>query len=135
MYTNPWTPHALSLRDYFAGDTAATIVIHSDLGEHEELPVAGWFRAPSSPVDLRVFDLCRGRVLDVGAGTGVHTVALQERGFEVCAIDFVAEAVEIMRQRGVRDARSANLFEFRGGSFETILVLANGAALRGVTAR
>jgi hypothetical protein len=41
----------------------------------------------------------------------------------------VPEAVDIMRRRGVRDARRASLRDFRGGPFDTVLVLANGAGL------
>lgn len=126
---NAWTPHGRSLWDYFTGDTAATIVLHSDLGEHDELAVAGWFRDLTGPSDHAAVALARGRVLDAGAGTGLHSLALQERGLAVCAIDFVPEAVEIMRRRGVRDARLANLFEFWDGPFDTILVLANGIGL------
>lgn len=103
--------------------------LHSDLGEHEELAVAGWFRDLTGPSDRAAVDLARGRVLDVGAGTGLHSLALQGRGLAACAIDFVPEAVEIMRRRGVHDARLANLFDFRDGLFDTILVLANGIGL------
>jgi len=129
VYRDPWAPHGESLRDYAGGDTNATIVLYSDLGEREELAVAGWFRDPSSPVEQAALALCRGRVLDAGAGTGIHTLVLQARGLEVTAIDFVPEAVEIMRRRGVRDARRANLLGFRDGPFDTILLFANGAGL------
>jgi len=129
MYSDPWTPHGRSLWDYFTGDSAATIVLHSDLGEHDELSVAGWFRELTRPCDHTAVELCRGRVLDAGAGTGLHSLALQQRGLAVCAIDIVPQAVEIMRQRGVRDPRLANLFDFSDGPFDTILVLANGVGL------
>ncbi|MGH7676609.1 MAG: class I SAM-dependent methyltransferase [Gemmatimonadales bacterium] len=129
MYHDPWAPHGESLRDYAAGDTGATIVLYSDLGEREELPVAGGFRDPTSPVEQAALARCRGRVLDAGAGTGIHTLALQARGLDVTAIDFVPEAVEIMRRRGVRDARRADLFGFDGGPFDTILLFANGTGL------
>jgi SAM-dependent methyltransferase len=119
--------------DFFEGDEGAEITIRSDLGEGEEEthPVAAWFRRPEEDVgyEATALDLCRGRVLDVGAGAGVHALPLQERGLEVCAIDFTPEAVEIMRRRGVRDARRERLEEFRDGPFDTILILANGAGL------
>ncbi|HEU5260092.1 MAG TPA: class I SAM-dependent methyltransferase [Gemmatimonadales bacterium] len=101
---NSWTLHGRSLWDYFMGDTAAPMVLHSDLGEHDKLAVAGWFRDLTGPSDRAAVELARGRVLDAGAGTGLHTLALQKRGLSVCAIDFVPEAVAIMRRRGVRDA-------------------------------
>ncbi len=69
-------------------------------------------------------ELCRGRVLDAGAGTGVHE--LQKRGFEVRAIDVLPEAVAIMRGRGVIDPVRADLFELEDARFDTLLMLMNG---------
>lgn len=127
-----WVLHGRSLWDYFSGDTGAVITVHSDLGEHDEEPVAGWFRTPGTSwaPERTALELCRGRVLDVGAGTGLHSLVLQERGLSVCAIDFVPEAVEIMRRRGVRDARHAELFSFEPAApFDTVLMFANGVGL------
>ena len=108
-YTDPREPHAHALRDYFAGARDATLTLYSDLGEQEEIPAALFFRTPEEffPFERAALELCRGRVLDVGAGTGVHSLYLQERGHDVVAIDVMADAVEIMRERGVRDARYA----------------------------
>lgn len=132
-YKEPLEPHARALRDYFEGAADATIVLHSSLGEHEEIPIAVFFRGPD---DLFSFDraalrLCRGRVLDVGAGTGVHSLYLQERGFEVCAIDVLADAVEIMRRRGVHDARLCGIEQLDAGRFDTILMMMNGTGILG----
>ena len=132
-YSDPRQPHARALRDYFEGDTSAKLVLHSNLGEHEEIPVAVFFRGPDEffSFDRAALRLCRGRILDVGAGTGVHSLYLQERGFEVCAIDVLADAVEIMRRRGVRDARLSDIAELDSGSFDTILMMMNGTGILG----
>jgi SAM-dependent methyltransferase len=111
-----------------AGDEAATLVVHSSLGESDDLPVRVFFR---NEVDFFSFEqaaleLCRGRVLDAGAGTGVHALELQRRGFEVRAIDVLPEAVAIMRGRGVLDAVRADLFELEDERFDTLLMLMNG---------
>lgn len=127
-----WVLHGRSLWDYFNGDTGAVITVRSDLGEHDELPVAGWFRTPGTSwgPEQAALELCRGRVLDVGAGAGVHSLVLQERGLSVCAIDFVPQAVEIMRRRGVRDVHQADLFRFEFSEpFDTVLMFANGAGI------
>jgi SAM-dependent methyltransferase len=135
-YTDPRGPHARALSDFFAGDRDASIVVHSSLGEHEVLPVAVFFRAPEDffPFERAALPLCRGRVLDIGAGTGVHTLYLQDRGFEVCAIDVLPEAVEIMRAAGVRDARLADVWEFEDEPFDTILMMMNGIGILGTLA-
>jgi SAM-dependent methyltransferase len=124
----PLSPYARSLSDFFAGDEAATLVVHSSLGEHDELPVAVFFRGDEDffPFEVAALELCRGRVLDGGAGTGVHALALQQRGLKVRAIDVLPEATEIMRRRGVHDVSCGDIFELQGGRFDTVLLLLNG---------
>ena len=131
-YTDPREPHARALRDFFNGDNNAKIVVHSSLGEHEEIPVAIFFREPDFfPFERAALALCRGRVLDVGAGTGLHALYLQERGHEVVAIDVLPEAVEIMRRCGICDARVADVMSFEAEPFDTILMLMNGIGILG----
>ena len=111
-----------------AGDEAATLVVHSSLGESDALPIQVFFRHEEGffPAERAALELCRGRVLDAGAGTGVHALALQRRGFEVRAIDVLPEAVAIMRGRGVVDAVRADMFELEDARFDTLLMLMNG---------
>jgi SAM-dependent methyltransferase len=132
----PWSPHGQALLDYFHGDHSAQVVVHEEGGEAERVPIRVFFRGPSdfSALEEAAVDLCRGQVLDAGAGTGCHALVLQELGLSVCAIDIAPEAVEIMRRRGVRDARCADLFRFRGGPFDTILMMMNGIGVVGTLA-
>lgn len=135
-YSDPREPHAHALRDYFAGARGATLKLYSDLGEEEQVPAALFFRTPDEffPFEQAALELCRGRVLDVGAGTGVHSTYLQGRGFEVVAIDVMADAVEIMRARGVRDARRVSIHEALSSwdeRFDTILMMMNGIGILG----
>ena len=57
---------------------------------------------------------------------------LQGRGHTVTAIDVMPEAVEVMRRRGVSDARLASWADPEisvGPSFDTVLALMNGAGV------
>jgi SAM-dependent methyltransferase len=118
-------PHGMALLDYERGVAGATLVCEQD-GERDDVPAAFWFRREFDPLEAAALDLCRGLVLDLGAGTGVHTLRLQACGHAVTAIDVEPACVEIMRRRGVRDARQAELFEFVGGPFDTVLSICNG---------
>lgn len=124
----PLAPYASALTDYVAGDASATLVVHSSLGESDDLPVQVFFRGEEKffSFERAALELCRGRVLDAGAGTGVHALELQRRGFHVRAIDVLPEAVAIMKGRGVIDAGRADLFELEEGRFDTLLMLMNG---------
>lgn len=121
-------PYGQALRDFADGDPSTTIVVHSDLGEHDELPISFFFRDPANffPGEQEMLDLCTGTVLDLGAGTGVDTLALQERGLAVTALEVVPAAVEIMRERGVQNPVCADMFEFETEPVDTILMMMNG---------
>ena len=49
----------------------------------------------------KALELCRGNVLDVGCGSGIHSLFLQDKGLNVKAIDISEGAVSVSKQRGV----------------------------------
>ncbi|MGA1876412.1 MAG: class I SAM-dependent methyltransferase [bacterium] len=124
-------PHGMALEAYFKGDTTAELIICRDDGLHAPLQARHFFREPSefTAIEKAVLDLCRGRILDVGAGTGLHSLVLQEKGLRVTAIDIIPQALKIMKQRGVIDARCLDIFNLREKPFDTILVLGHGIGL------
>ena len=124
-------PHGLAMLAYHNGDHDAVIVVEDDYGERDEFPVEYFFRGADQFQDYEqmAVDLCRGRVLDVGAGSGCHTLYLQDGGFDVVALDIVPESVEVLCERGAKDARCVQISEFRGETFDTILLLMNGIGL------
>ncbi len=123
--TDAYDPHGRALLDCFRGKTGAMLICHQD-GERDDVPASFWLREEIDPLEALGLDLCRGRVLDVGAGAGVHALALQRRGLEVTAIDISPACVAILRERGVRDALATDLFTFSGQRFDTVLCLCNG---------
>jgi SAM-dependent methyltransferase len=124
-------PYGAALLAYFEGDAGAELVLRRDDGHEGRLPAGYFFRPPSefTPVEKAAVEHCCGHVLDVGAGTGLHSLALQEKGARVTAIDVSALAVEIMSRRGVVNARRADIFEYDGGAFDTVLMLGHGIGM------
>jgi SAM-dependent methyltransferase len=124
-------PHGLALEAYFAGDTAAEVIVHREDGIEDRLPAAWFFRTADAftPIERAALEHCRGRILDIGAGAGIHSLVLQSRGLAVTAIDVSPQAVEVMVRRGVTDARVADVFEFQGGPFDTLLMLGHGIGM------
>jgi len=92
------------------------------------MPVSHFFREPAAftTVEKTALQHCRGRVLDAGAGTGLHSLVLQQQGLDVTAIDISAQAVQIMGRRGVKDVHCADLFSYRAGPFDTLLMMGHG---------
>ena len=75
--------------------------------------------------------MAEGRVLDVGAGSGCHSLALAKMGKQAVAIDISPLSVEVMCERGV-DARQINFYdESFDEKFDTVLMLMNGTGIIG----
>jgi SAM-dependent methyltransferase len=128
-----WTPLGQALLDYAAGDQTAEITVHCDRAADEALAAGHFFRAPSDMPSLerQAMELCRGRVLDIGAGAGAHSLALQRRGLDVTAIDGCPQAVDVMRQLGVLNANCLSYKDLKEGDFDTVLMLMNGIGVVG----
>lgn len=124
-------PHGMAMLAFFDGDTHAVLGVRRDDGLEDSIPVSRFFRDASefTPIENAALDLCRGLVLDVGAGSGLHSLVLQEKGVRVTSIDISPQAVEIMKQRGVKGAHRADIFEFQGGPYDTILLLGHGIGM------
>ena len=129
-----WGPLGRALLDYHRGATEARITVHTDLWHDEVTPVEEFYRPDERPLpklEKIALDLCRGRTLDLGSGAGRHALELQRRGLGVTAVDLAQEAVEVMRERGVADARCGGLEVLTGERFGTILLLMHGIGLVG----
>jgi SAM-dependent methyltransferase len=83
--------------------------------------------------EREAFEFVRGRVLDIGAGAGRHSLEAQSRGLETVAIDISPGAVEVCKRRGVNDVRLLPLEEIdeRLGVFDTALLMCGNLGLAG----
>ena len=127
-------PMGQAIRDYSEKGRAGRLRVFSPQFDEDELPVATLFRTEERMPKLErvALDLCRGRVLDVGAGAGCHSLALQRRGLDVTAVEVSALSVDVMRRRGVKSAVAADLFdETFSGCYDTVLMLMNGSGIIG----
>lgn len=127
-------PMGTAISDYFNHHKAGRLRVFSSQFEEDEIPVKELFRdIRSMPVlERAALQMATGRILDVGAGSGCHALALQEMGKEVCAIDISPLSVEVMKQRGIKDARLTDLFdETFTDTFDSILMLMNGSGIIG----
>lgn len=127
-------PMGAAISDYFNHHRADRLRVFSSQFEEDVIPVKELFRnIQSMPVlERTALQMATGRILDVGAGSGCHALALQEMGKEVCAIDISPLSVEVMKQRGVNNVRLTNLFdETFTETFDSVLMLMNGSGIIG----
>jgi len=115
------------LLDYLSGRAGDSFLDRDDGHTGPSLGPEWFFAEPEEWPDAEraVFGHVRGRVLDVGAGAGRHSLEAQRRGSEVVAIDVSPGAVEVCRRRGVRDARLLPLaaVDESLGVFDTVLMM------------
>lgn len=129
-----WGPLGQALLDFHRGATTARIIVRTDLWHDESTPVEDFYRPDEQPLpelETNALELCRGRTLDLGAGAGRHALELQRRGIEVIAVDVAPEAIDVMRKRGVADARCGDLDVVADERFDTIVLLMHGIGLVG----
>lgn len=127
-------PMGAAIADYYKHHKADRLRVFSSLFDEDEIPVKDLFRSGKQMplLERTALDLATGKILDVGAGSGCHSLALQEAGKEVHAIDISPLSVEVMKQRGVHNATQTNLFDERFcESYDTILMLMNGSGIIG----
>lgn len=134
LLTTDKDPMGAAIADYFNHHKANRLQVFSSQFDEDEIPVRQLFRsAKTMPLlERTALQLANGSILDVGAGSGCHAIALQEMGKDVCAIDISPLSVEVMKQRGVTNARLINLFDEQFvDTFDTILMLMNGSGIIG----
>ncbi len=135
MAIQGWDLMGRALQDfYLQKDPGICLKVHSDCSGMETLPVELFFRQDSNLPDLERYalDLCQGRIVDVGAGAGCHSLILQERGRRVTAVDISRDAVKVMAGRGLRHTLAVDIRHWvPEEKFDTVLMLMNGIGLVG----
>lgn len=122
-----------AIYDYYQNKRTGKLWIHNKYGPKEEMPVSIYFRGPNTmpELELMALQLCKGKVLDIGAGAGSHTLLLQQTGLDVTALELSSKACEVMKLRGVKNIVREDVFVYEAEKFDTLLLLMNGIGLTG----
>ena len=129
-------PMGSAIADYHATGKAARLRVFSPMFDEDEIPVATLFRRfdEMPAIEQEALRTASGAILDVGAGAGCHSLALQAMEKRVTAIDISPLAVATMRERGVKEVMEQDFFTFEG-RYDTILMLMNGIGIVGTLER
>ena len=128
-------PMGRAILDYHNNGKAAKLRVFSSMFYEDEIPVSTLFRSfAEMPIqEQKAIECCKGRVLDVGAGAGCHSLELKARELDVVAIDISELSVGVMKERGI-DARVIDFFdESFAEKFDTLLFAMNGIGIVGKT--
>lgn len=122
-----------ALWDYLNESSPDNLIVHSDITEPEIYPVSHFFRTFENypEIEKAAVRACSGKILDVGAGSGIHTLHLQDTGMDVTAIDISPLCVQIMKKRGIEKVLKQDFFAMKNARFDTILMMMNGFGVMG----
>jgi 2-polyprenyl-3-methyl-5-hydroxy-6-metoxy-1,4-benzoquinol methylase len=122
-----------ALLDYINGRYSEDITTFSTLDEQDIIPIPYLFRTYEEmpTIEQIALNLCRGNVLDIGCGAGSHSLYLQEKGFQVTALDHSSGAIETCIRRGIDSTINRSILDFNRPKFDTLLLLMNGIGIVG----
>jgi SAM-dependent methyltransferase len=109
-------------------------VIERDDGFIDSADTARYFAPPEewSALDRWALESIAGRVLDIGAGAGRHSLYLQERGCDAVALDVSPLAAEVSAKRGVRQTFAGTIEQYAATApapFDAFVLLGNNLGL------
>jgi len=124
-------PFGQALLDYLHGQKDATCKIIREDGNEADLPASVFFSEAESinPGDVLALSKCKGKILDVGAGAGRHSLILQDRGLDVYALEIIPEAIEVLKERKIKKIVHSDLLDYYDKDFNTILMLGHGLGI------
>lgn len=118
--------------DFYHHENPEDLQTETSISELDELPVAYLFRnfEEMNTIEQKALKLSKGKVLDIGAGAGSHSLYLQnEKNLDVTALDISPKAIEVCKLRGIKNAVAENMLTFSGENYDTILLLMNGTGV------
>lgn len=126
-------PLGTMMLDYFHGSKDAYVEVESNSLEMVIMDGAIMFRTFNEMVHLEqtALSLCKGSTLDVGAGSGCHSLYLQHNNLAVDALEISPGCVAVMKERLVKTVFHQNLFELQNLKYDTVLMLMNGLGICG----
>lgn len=125
-------PIGRAIQDFIFQKHDENIVVKSSICDDDVIPVAYLFRNESElpKLEILALDLCKGKILDIGGGAGIHASILKKRNFDVDIIDTSKGAVDYHLQQNLA-SRCLNFYDLGNEKFDTLLLLMNGFGIAG----
>jgi SAM-dependent methyltransferase len=131
MITSGNDPLGRIILDFASDRIERDVLVESEICDDDTIPASYLFRSCADMPEMEklALSLCKGSVLDIGAGAGIHSNYLTEKGLNVEAIDVSQGAVEYMKAQGI-DARVQNFYDI-DQQYDTLLMMMNGIGIAG----
>lgn len=123
-----------AILDYQTNNAPENLITETSISEEDEMNVAYLFRDfyEMPQIEKTAIQLSKGKILDVGCGAGSHSLYLQNKlNLDVTAIDVSKNAIKACELRGIKKAKVQDVITLENETFDTILLLMNGAGMCG----
>ena len=132
MSTDKKDPMGQAIVDYAKSKVNKDIIVVSEICDDDVIPSEYLFRTYDEmpKIEQLALDRCTGKILDVGAGAGIHANYLLEKGADVSCIDISELSVNHLKEQKIR-ARQLNFFNLEEEQYDTLLFLMNGLGIAG----
>ena len=126
-------PFGEAVYNYLISKDKTPIIVKSNDFDDDIIDTPYLFRKYQQMPALEKLALSKskGKVLDVGACAGPHSLYLQEKGVDVTALEQSELCCRTMEHRGIKKVINKNIFDYNEGFFDTILLLMNGSGIAG----
>ena len=120
-----------SIIKYHLSKTEFPFSVRTNFGDDQTYYASYFYRSYEGMPDIEqlALDNCKGKILDVGAGTGSHSLYLQEKGFDVTAIEISESFCEVLIERGVKNVLCQDYYTLKGLKFDTAIFMMNGIGI------
>lgn len=128
-----------AILDYQTHNSPEDLITETSISEADEMSLAYLFRdfKEMPKLEQKALQMAKGKVLDVGCGAGSHALYLQEKGFDITAIDISVNAIKACEIRGLKNCKVSDFLDFDtdihqyDNKYDTILLLMNGTGIFG----
>lgn len=126
-------PLGSMMLEYLGGKQDAYVEVESTTLEMWKMSGSVMFRTfkNMNRIERKALSLCQGKILDIGSGSGCHTLYLQKKNKTVDALDISPGCIDVMKKRKINNIIHDSLFSLKNKRYHTLLMLMNGLGICG----
>lgn len=118
-----------ALANYYKNPAKQALITWTNLTEEDPVPLSYFFRDFDGmpKLEQKALELTRGKTLDIGCGSGSHSLYIQNnRSLAVTGLDISEGAISVAKSRGVKETVCSSIMDYTNEKYDTLLLLMNG---------
>lgn len=126
-------PMGKAISDFHFNELNAPLLVLDHFGPPVPMEVAYYFRSFNLMplLEQEALRQCSGKILDIGAGAGSHSLYLQNHQLNITALDISYFNTQVMKDRGINHVVHQDIWDHPLESYDTLLFMMNGLGFTG----